>query len=523
MNKAVTPAPAGSAGARALHCLQMSNALHIHSDAATARAAEGKRSPAYPRLVIATTILASSLAFIDSSVVNVGLPAIGRSFHADAIGLQWVVNGYLLPLSALLLLGGAAGDRYGRRRLLTTGVLLFGIASLACAVAPTLILLQLARFVQGASAAMLMPNSLAILGQSFSGEAKGRAIGVWAATGAAAAAMGPVLGGWLIDAGSWRLAFLINVPLSVAAITLASRYVDKDVDDAAGSLDWLGGALATAGADRRVWPRLVAFRLRRPGSGLDLLAPVSVCGATARRQGHDAAHVIRLLELRRPHAFDTPAVRRSRRLVRACALCVDPSGWVHRDAGRRRTPAPATDNRRGIACGWCAGGQGGSTMAVDHRTGHRRGRLSPNAADRVGHKLLAWGVSRDGRDCFGNVWSGRPAHDGSVDVRQQQTHGCSIRAEQRGSAYWRFGCHSPYRTCDSVIRTCLAFSFWCRCSDGRSHLLASSGERCYVDRPGGRTEPSVTMMTVAPSSCSQTPRIPDRRIPSSVHSTSRTP
>jgi len=170
----------------------MSNALHVPFDAATARIADGTRSPAYPRLVIATTIMASSLAFIDGSVVNVGLPAIGRSFHAEAIGLQWVVNAYLLPLSALLLLGGAAGDRYGRRRLLIAGVLLFGIASLACAAAPTLTLLLLARFVQGASAAMLMPNSLAILGQSFSGEAKGRAIGIWAATGAAAGAIGPV-------------------------------------------------------------------------------------------------------------------------------------------------------------------------------------------------------------------------------------------------------------------------------------------------------------------------------------------
>lgn len=191
----LTPAPAGPTGVRTLHCLQMSNALHVTFDAATARTAEGTRSPAYPRLVIATTILASSLAFIDGSVVNVGLPAIGRSFHADAIGLQWVVNAYLLPLSALLLLGGAAGDRYGRRRLLIAGVLLFGLASLACAAAPTLVLLLIARFVQGAGAAMLMPNSLAILGQSFSGEAKGRAIGIWAATGAAAGAIGPVLGG----------------------------------------------------------------------------------------------------------------------------------------------------------------------------------------------------------------------------------------------------------------------------------------------------------------------------------------
>jgi len=231
----------------------MGTALQVPYDAATARKAEAARSPAYPRLVVATTILASSLAFIDGSVVNVGLPAIGRSFHAHASGLQWVIDAYLLPLSALLLLGGAAGDRFGRRRLLILGVLLFGIASLACAVAPTLVLLLLARFVQGASAAMLMPNSLAILGQSFSAEAKGRAIGIWAAAGAAAGAVGPVLGGWLIDVGSWRLVFLINVPLSVATIALATRYVESEVVDAAGSLDWLGGALVTAALGLATW------------------------------------------------------------------------------------------------------------------------------------------------------------------------------------------------------------------------------------------------------------------------------
>ena len=229
----------------------MNSALHVPSD--SARIVDDTHPPSYPRLIIATTILASSLGFIDGSVVNVGLPAIGRSFHADAVGLQWVVNAYLLPLSALLLLGGAAGDRFGRRRLLIAGVLSFGLASLACAAAPTLIWLLLARFVQGASAAMLMPNSLAILGQSFSGAAKGRAIGIWAATGAAAGAIGPVLGGWLIDAGSWRLAFLINIPLSMAAIALAYRYVDRDVIDTSGKLDWSGGALATAGLGLATW------------------------------------------------------------------------------------------------------------------------------------------------------------------------------------------------------------------------------------------------------------------------------
>src|ERR1700723_1530934 len=176
----------------------MSNALHVPFDAATARTAEGTRSPAYPRLVIATTIMASSLAFIDGSVVNVGLPAIGRSFHADAIGLQWVINAYLLPLSALLLLGGAAGDRYGRRRLLIFGTSLFALASFGCAIAPGLVGLVGARLMLGASAAVLMPNSLAILGQSFAGEAKGRAIGLWAAAGAAAGALRPGPGGWRI-------------------------------------------------------------------------------------------------------------------------------------------------------------------------------------------------------------------------------------------------------------------------------------------------------------------------------------
>ena len=231
----------------------MSNALPAPCDALTARNNDATNPPAHPRLVIATTILASSLALIDSSVVNVGLPAISQSFDTDAVGLQWVVNAYLLPLSALLLLGGAAGDRFGRRRLLIAGVILFGIASLACSVAPTLPLLQFARFVQGASAAMLMPSSLALLGQSFHGEAKGRAIGIWAASGAAAGAVGPVLGGWLIDAGSWRFAFLINVPVSIAASALAYRYVDRDVNEATGFLDWSGGALATAGLGFITW------------------------------------------------------------------------------------------------------------------------------------------------------------------------------------------------------------------------------------------------------------------------------
>jgi EmrB/QacA subfamily drug resistance transporter len=205
------------------------------------------RHVAHPGLVLATTILASSLAFVDGSVVNVGLPAIAHSLGADAAALQWVINAYLLPLSALLLLGGAAGDRFGRKRLLICGTALFAVASLACALAGSPRVLLAARFLQGVSAALLMPNSLAILGATFAGAAKGRAVGIWAATGAAVSAAGPVLGGWLIDMGSWRGIFLINLPLAAGAIALAWRYIPADQTEREQPLDLAGGLWATGG------------------------------------------------------------------------------------------------------------------------------------------------------------------------------------------------------------------------------------------------------------------------------------
>ena len=202
------------------------------------------------RFVLATTILASSLAYVDGSVVNVGLVAIRRSFDADASALQWVINAYLLPLSALLLLGGAAGDRFGRRRMLVFGISVFAAGSIICALAPAFGVLVGGRLLQGVGAAMLAPNSLALLGQSFSGAAEGRAVGIWAAAGAIAGAVGPVLGGWLIDLGSWRSIFLINLPLAAAAIYLASRFLPgPPAGERAESvgLDITGGVLATLG------------------------------------------------------------------------------------------------------------------------------------------------------------------------------------------------------------------------------------------------------------------------------------
>ena len=231
----------------------MNGFLLSSCDRAMAQASPCAHAATRPRLVLATTILASSLAFIDGSVVNVGLPAIGRSLGADGAGLTWIVNGYLLPLSALLLLGGAAGDRFGRRRVLLLGVALFALASLLCAAAANLGWLVAGRALQGIGAALLMPTSLAILGASFEGEARGRAIGTWAAVGAAAGAIGPVVGGQLIDLVGWRTIFLINLPVAALALLLGASALHDEPDQAARALDLPGAALASIGLACLTW------------------------------------------------------------------------------------------------------------------------------------------------------------------------------------------------------------------------------------------------------------------------------
>ena len=198
----------------------------------------------HPQWTLAASIVASSLAFIDGSVVNVALPALGASLHGSAMDLQWTINGYLLPLAALLLLSGAAGDNFGRRKLLIVGIIVFALASIGCALAPSFDVLIGARALQGMGAAMVMPNSLALLGSAFSGEARGRAIGTWAAVGVGASAVGPPLGGWLIAVAGWRSIFLINVPVAIVAVLIAWRYV-SEVAERDQALDWPGAALAT--------------------------------------------------------------------------------------------------------------------------------------------------------------------------------------------------------------------------------------------------------------------------------------
>jgi EmrB/QacA subfamily drug resistance transporter len=207
----------------------------------------------HPALVLTTTILASSLAFVDGSVVNVGLPAIQAALKADSAALQWIINAYLLPLSALLLLGGAVGDRLGRKRTLIAGTAVFGLASALCAAAWSLPVLLAARALQGTAAAFVIPTSLAILGVSFSGHARGRAIGIWAAAGAAVGAAGPVLGGWLIDQYGWRTIFVINLPLAVTAIVLAGVAIREPRSNSAARLDVLGSGIVTLALGLMVW------------------------------------------------------------------------------------------------------------------------------------------------------------------------------------------------------------------------------------------------------------------------------
>ncbi|HEY2446082.1 MAG TPA: MFS transporter [Rhizomicrobium sp.] len=222
-------------------------------DVCAARSAAASRSN-HPGLVLTACILASSLAFVDGSVVNVGLPAIGHDLKGDASDLQWVINAYLLPLSSLLLLGGAVGDRFGRRDILVLGTAVFALGSALCAWAPDLAWLLAARTLQGTGAAFLLPNSLSVLGGAYSGAARGRAVGIWSASSAITAAIGPVLGGWLIDTVGWRAIFLLNLPLAAVAIGLALFFVRNPArGEAENRIDALGAAFATASLAALTW------------------------------------------------------------------------------------------------------------------------------------------------------------------------------------------------------------------------------------------------------------------------------
>src|SRR6201987_4927343 len=199
------------------------------------------------RWILAATILGSSMAFIDSTVVNVALPALQANLHASVVDVQWVVESYGLFLGALILVGGSLGDSYGRRLMFLVGVGIFATASIACGFALNIQQLVIARSVQGVGAAFLVPGSLSIISASFDEKTRGQAIGTWSGFTAITTAVGPVLGGWLIQHASWRWAFFINVPLAAAVIAISLRHIPESRNANAGHVDWLGALLGTVG------------------------------------------------------------------------------------------------------------------------------------------------------------------------------------------------------------------------------------------------------------------------------------
>jgi EmrB/QacA subfamily drug resistance transporter len=242
------------------------------------------------RWVVVAAVLGSGVAFLDGTVVNAALPAIARDLHANLGDLQWVLTGYLLTLGSLLVLGGSLGDRYGRRRIFILGLVSFASTSLLCAIVPDTGTLIAARCVQGVAAALVVPNSLAIVSASFVPDDRGRAIGAWSGLGGIATAVGPFLGGWLIDSASWRWVFVINLPISAAAIAVTLRHVPESRDEHAGArLDVAGSALLTFGL-----AGLVYALIEGPGNnwsvaalafgGIGILCLVAFLAVEARRE-----------------------------------------------------------------------------------------------------------------------------------------------------------------------------------------------------------------------------------------------
>jgi MFS family permease len=197
--------------------------------------------------ILTATILGSSMACIDSTVVNVALPAIQGSFHATVVDVQWVVESYGLFLGALILVGGSLGDLLGQRRIYVVGVAIFSVASAGCGFASNIHQLIVARCIQGIGAALLVPGSLAIISTAFDEKSRGQAIGTWSGSTAITTAIGPVLGGWLVEHASWRWAFFLNLPLAASVIAISVWRIPESRRPTAGRIDWVGAILATLG------------------------------------------------------------------------------------------------------------------------------------------------------------------------------------------------------------------------------------------------------------------------------------
>jgi len=232
------------------------------------------------RWVLLAAVLGSGMALLDATVVHIALPALGQDLDAGFAGLQWTVNGYTLTLASLILLGGSLGDRFGRRRVFVVGTVWFAVASLLCGLAPDVELLVAARMLQGVGGALLAPGSLALIAGSFRAEDRGRAIGAWSGLGGVAAALGPFVGGTLVEV-SWRLVFFINLPLAAVVVAVALRHVPESRDEqSVGPLDLAGAALGAVGLAGTTYA-LVAYGERGATAGVAASAVAGVAGLAA--------------------------------------------------------------------------------------------------------------------------------------------------------------------------------------------------------------------------------------------------
>ncbi|MFJ4567360.1 MFS transporter [Streptomyces caelestis] len=264
------------------------------------------------RWILLTTVLGSSMVLLDSTVVNVALPRIGRDLDADMAALQWTVNAYMVTLAGLILLGGALGDRFGRRKVFVVGVVWFAVASLLCGIAPNAGMLIAARALQGVGGALLTPGSLALIQASFHPDDRGRAVGLWSGFGGFGAAVGPFVGGWLVDGPGWRWVFLLNVPLALLCVPVALRHVPESGDQRAhGRFDVLGAVLGASAL------ALLTYALIEAGAGGLFVAVTAVAGLAAA-----VAFVV--VERRRSEPMMPPDIFSSRQFtaVNLVTLCV---------------------------------------------------------------------------------------------------------------------------------------------------------------------------------------------------------
>lgn len=269
-------------------------------------AGDVRRATATGRWVITATVLGSGMAFLDSTVVNVALPAIGRDLSAEVAGLQWILTGYLLTLASLILLGGALGDHYGRRKVYLVGVVWFAAASALCASAQSVEWLVAARVLQGVGGGLLTPGSLALIEASFVRMDRAAAIGTWAGLAGVTTAIGPPLGGWLVDVASWRWIFLMNVPLA-ALVAVALRWVPESRDPDPAPFDPVGAVTGATALGAATWA-LIAAGERGPTA-----TPVVVVGALALV----AAVTFVVVEQRSSHPMLPPSIFASRQFTAA--------------------------------------------------------------------------------------------------------------------------------------------------------------------------------------------------------------